>query len=175
MKALLTTLLTLVAISALAQQHDLKPADALKNLDFMKGDWVGKQDFNTQGGTAMTGDATNHINDAIGGRYLCEMLSTSLPGRKPTDTRHFISFDSKAGKYKAWWFTDTSVGPMEFEGDLTGGKLVLLTKPMVTGAGAGTVLRATYEKPADGKLTYMLEMLRDGAWTRLFTTTYSKK
>ncbi|MES1147281.1 MAG: DUF1579 family protein, partial [bacterium] len=99
-------LLSAIALLSVAQQHDLKPAEALKSLEFMKGDWAGKQEFNTQGGAAMTGDATNHISDAIGGRYLCEMLSTSLPGRKPTDTRHFISFDPKTQKYTAWWFTD---------------------------------------------------------------------
>src|ERR1043165_1695933 len=88
---------------ASAQQHDLKPADALKRLAFMKGDWSGKQDFNTQGGPAMSGNATNRIDDAIGGRYLCEMLSTTMPDRKPTDTRHFISYDPKSGKYTAWW------------------------------------------------------------------------
>ncbi|MFI5386044.1 MAG: DUF1579 family protein [Fimbriimonadales bacterium] len=175
MKTVLFVLIVLSAALASAQQHDLKPADALKNLAFMKGDWAGKQEFNPQLGAAMTGDATNHIDDAIGGRYLCEMLSTKLPGRGPTDTRHFISYNPKSGKYTAWWFTDTSVGPMEFEGDLTGSKLVLQTKPMETGAGPGTVLRATYESPADGKLNYTLEMQRNGEWTRLFTATYSRK
>lgn len=175
MKAVLFMLVALTAALTSAQQHDLKPADALKMLAFMRGNWAGKQDFNTQGGPAMSGHATNHIDEVIGGRYLCEMLSTTMPGRKPTDTRHFISYDPKSGKYTAWWFTDTSVGPMEFEGDLAGSKLILQTKPMVTGAGPGTVLRATYESPADGKLTYMLEMQRNGKWTRLFTTTYSRR
>src|SRR5689334_16893678 len=96
MKLLIAFLLFAGALVANAQTHDLKPADALKNLAFMKGDWSGKQEFNTNGGAAMSGDAVNHIDDAIGGRYLCEMLSTTMPGRKPTDTRHFISYDPKS-------------------------------------------------------------------------------
>lgn len=174
MKCLISLFIVAVAALASTQGHDLKPADAMQELAFMKGDWSGTQDFNTQGGPAMSGKATNKIDDAIGGRYLCEMLSTTMPGRKPTDTRHFISFDPKAGLYRAWWFTDTSVGPMEFEGKLTGKKLVLETKPMETGAGPGTVLRATYESPSAGKLTYTLEMQRGGEWIRLFTTTYTR-
>jgi hypothetical protein len=98
------------------------------------------------------------------------MLSTTMPGRKPTDTRHFISYDPKSGKYTAWWFTDTSTGPLEFEGDLADGKLVLLSKPLANGA----ILRATYSG-SDGKLTYLLEMKNGEEWQRLFTTTYTKK
>jgi len=170
MKALFCIFAALAALTAIAQQHDLKSADALKSLAFMKGDWAGKQDFNTQGGPPMSGDAANHIDDAIGGRYLCEMLSTTMPGRGPSDTRHFISFDPKIGKYTAWWFTDTSIGPLEFEGDLSDGKLVLLSKP-----GSPTKFRATYATPTADTLTYTLEMQRDGTWTRLFTTTYKRK
>ncbi len=175
MKAILCSLVAICGCFVQAQQHDLKPAEALKALAFMKGDWTGKQEFNTQGGPPMSGNATNRIDDAIGGRYLCEMLSTTMPGRKPTDTRHFISYDPKSGKYTAWWFTDTSTGPLTFEGDLVGNKLVLNTKPMDSAAGPGTVLRATYESPAADTLTYTLEMQRQGEWTRLFTTTYKRK
>ena len=170
MKAIASVLL-LASSFAFAQQHDLKPAEALAKLSFMKGSWQGKQDFNTQGGAAMVGDASNEISDAIGGRYLCEMLSTKIADRKPTDTRHFISYDPKLGKYTAWWFTDTSVGPLSFEGDLVDSKLVLVSKP---GAG-GTVLRATYESPKPQVLTYTLEMQRDGTWTKLFMTTYGRR
>lgn len=170
MKGILCVFTVAIAMLAGAQGHDLKPADALKNLAFLKGNWEGKQDFNT-GGAPMVGAATNHIDDAIGERYLCEMLSTTLPGRKPSDTRHFISYDPKSSTYRAWWFTDTSVGPMEFEGTLTGQKLVLLNKP----APGGRQLRATYESPVSNTLTYTLEMKDGDNWQRLFTTTYSKK
>lgn len=174
MRPFLFVLLICSALVAYGQQHDVKPADAIKNLAFMKGDWSGKQDFNTNGGPAMSGDATNHIDDAIGGRYLCEMLSTTMPGRKPTDTRHFIGWDPKGEVYRAWWFTDTSSSPLEFEGVLSGSKLVLTSKPVNTGGATGAVLRATYEGSAD-KLTYTLEMKDGDSWRRLFTTTYGRK
>ena len=171
MKSLITLLLVACAAFGSTQEHDLKPVDALKNLSFLKGDWSGKQEFNTQGGPSMSGDATDRIDDAIGGHYLCEMLSTTLPSRKPTDTRHFISFDTKSGTYQAWWFTDTSPAPLEFTGSLEGKKLVLTSKPLANGA----ILVATYECPTDNKLTYTLEMQSNGQTTRLFTSTYSRK
>lgn len=156
---------------AFGQQPAMQPADALSALSFMKGDWAGKQDFNSQGGPAMVGDATDRIDLGIAGKYLCEMLSTTLPGRKPTDTRHFISYDQKSGKYTAWWFNDTSYHPTELSGDLEGKKLVLLSDS----SGAGPVLRATYESPSNNTLTYLLEMKTGEAWTKLFLTTYTRK
>jgi len=152
-------------------QQTPTPANPLDPLSFLTGDWTGKQDFNNQNGPAMAGDATDRIDVCIAGRYLCEMLSTTLPGRKPTDTRHFLSFDKQTGKYTAWWFNDTSTHPTSFTGDLTGGKLVLLSDP----SGPGPVLRATYESPRADSLTFLLEMKTGDTWTKLFLTTYSKK
>jgi hypothetical protein len=166
MKRLVCLLLVIGSSVAFAQQQ---PADALNKLAFMQGDWTGKQDFNT-GGPAMVGDATDKIQPGIAGKYLCEMLSTTLPGRKPTDTRHFISYDKQSGKYTAWWFNDTSYHPMALTGDLTGNKLVLLSDA----SAPGPVLRATYESPSADKLTFLLEMKDGDHWNRLFLTTYMK-
>ena len=160
------------AAAAGAQQPSAVPQnDGLGKLAWMQGDWAGHQDFNTGGDAPMVGDATDRVNVGIAGKYLCEMLSTTLPGRKPTDTRHFISFDPKTNLYSAWWFNDTSIRPMEFSGELAGNKLVLTSNP----AAPGPLLRATYESPADGKLTFLLEMKMGDAWNRLFLTTYSRQ
>ena len=153
-----------------AGQSAIQPTDALARLAFMQGDWAGKQNFNTNGGPAMVGDATDSVALGIAGKYLCETLSTTLPGRKPTDTRHFISFDKQSGKYAAWWFNDTSYHPTLLTGELTGNKLVLMSDP----SGAGPVLRATYESPTPDKLTFQLEMKSGEGWTSLFVTTYQK-
>jgi hypothetical protein len=153
-----------------AAQAAVQPADALAKLAFLQGDWAGKQNFNTNGGPAMVGDATNNIALGIAGKYICETLSTTLPGRKPTDTRHFLSFDKQSGKYTAWWFNDTSYHPTMLTGELTGNKLVLQSDP----AGAGPVLRATYDSPTPNKLTFQVEMKNGDTWTSLFTTTYLK-
>ncbi len=171
MKYFVSVLIAMSSVVALGQQHSVLPADALANLAFMQGEWAGKQNFNTDGGPAMVGDATDRIELGIAGKYLCEMLSTTLPGRKPTDTRHFISFDKQSGKYTAWWFNDTSYHPTQLTGDLTGNKLVLMSDP----SAPGPVLRATYENPAPDKLTFQLEMKNGDAWTDLFLTTYTKK
>src|SRR5580658_10665853 len=156
---------------AFGQPHSIEPADALAKLSFMQGDWAGKQDFDTGGVPAMVGEATDRIETGIAGKYLCEMLSTTLPGRKPTDTRHFISYDKQTGKYTAWWFNDTSYHPMALTGDLTGNKLVLMSDA----SASGPELRATYESPSADKLTFLLEMKNGDSWTRLFLTTYAKK
>ena len=171
MKFMCSLLVASASLLAYGQQQSPPPANPLENLSFMKGDWTGKQNFNNQGGPAMVGDATNRIDLCIAGKYLCEMLSTTLPSRKPTDTRHFISYDKQTGEYTAWWFNDTSTHPTSFTGDLIGGKLVLISDP----SSPGPILRATYESPSADTLTFQLEMKAGDNWTRLFVSTYSKK
>jgi hypothetical protein len=169
MKLLVYFLVAVSGAVALGQQA-MQPADALNKLAFMRGEWAGKQDFNTGGDAAMVGDATDKVEVGIAGKYLCEMLSTTLPGRKPTDTRHFISYDKQSGKYTAWWFNNTSYHPMALTGDLAGNKLVLMSD----GSAPGPVLRATYESTSADKLTFLLEMKDGDKWDRLFLTSYSK-
>jgi hypothetical protein len=171
MKFLIYVFLAVSAALAFGQQPTMQPADALSKLGFMQGDWAGKQVFNTDGGPATVGDATDRIELGIAGKYWCEMLSTTLPGRNPTDTRHFISYDKQSGKYTAWWFNDTSYHPTALTGNLAGGKLVLMSDP----SAPGPLLRATYESPSADKLTFLLEMKNGDTWTSLFLTTYSKK
>jgi hypothetical protein len=156
-----------------AQGHGVQPADGLKVASFLKGNWKGKQDFNTGGGASMVGDATDLIQDAIGGRYLEERLSTTLPGRSPSDTRHFITFDPKVGKFKAWWFNDASVGAMQLEGTCDGSVLVMESSPNPD-APKATVFRATYQKVSDSKLDYKLEIKAGDGWQKLFQTEYTK-
>jgi hypothetical protein len=171
MKFLVCFLFLVSGALALGQQPNVQPADALAKLSFMQGDWAGKQNFDTGGGPAMVGDATDRVELGIANKYICEMLSTTLPGRKPTDTRHFISYDAKTQKYTAWWFNDTSYHPTALTGDLTGSKLVLMSDAVAP----GPVLRATYESPFAGTLTFLLEMKNGDSWTKLFLTTYTKK
>ncbi len=169
MRFMVSFLVAFCALTALGQQQSKPAADGLNGLSFMEGDWSGQQDFNTNGGPAMVGNATDSISVCIEGKYVCEMLSTTLPNRKPTDTRHFISFDKQTGKYTAWWFNDTSVHPMELIGDVFGNKLVLLSDA----SAPGPALRATYERTPDDKLTFLLEMKQGDSWTKLFLTTYA--
>jgi hypothetical protein len=171
MKRVVFFLALCASVPAFGQKPAAKAPNPLDNLSFMMGDWSGKQNFETGGSPAMVGDATDRVQLGIADKYLCEMLSTTLFGRKPTDTRHFISYDKQSGKYTAWWFNDTSTHPSEFAGDLVGKKLVLLSNA----SGAGPVLRATYESPADNTLTFLLEIKQSDSWTKLFLTTYTKK
>ena len=156
---------------AFGQQSASPQTGGLNKLSWMEGDWAGKQDFDTGGGPAMEGDATDQIEIGIEGKYLCEMLSTTLPGRKPTDTRHFVSYDKESNQYNAWWFNDTSTHPMKLSGELSAGKLVLISDP----SAPGPVLRATYTSPAEGKLTFLLEMKTGVSWQKLFLSTYTQK
>jgi len=172
MKIVLGLGLILSSATTFAQQgHNALDGTGIKAISFLEGDWHGKQNFVT-GGPALVGDIVNSIQEAVGGRYLEEKLSTTLPGRKPTDSRHFITFDKKANVYKAWWFNDTSVGPMTLEGTLSDGKLVFQSAP--GGPAGAPVFRATYKSPAAKALEYTFELQTPSGWQLLFTSSYTK-
>ena len=173
MKTYFAALFIAVSACTFAQGHDMKPAEAMKQIQFITGEWKGKQDFVT-GGAPMVGDIVVSAKSVVGSRYIEETLSTTLPGRKPTDSRHMVGFDPKINKYKAWWYNDTNNVPMQLEGNLEGDKLVLMTSPGPDGTNKGPVLRATYEKVSETSMKYMVEMKTADGWQALFHNTYSK-
>jgi hypothetical protein len=116
------------------------------------------------------GKIVNQITEAVGGRYLEEKLATTMPGREPTDVRHYITYDPKAKLYKAWWFNDTAIGPMEFEGNLDGHKLVFETH----GEPGTNKFRATYEETSPTSMKYTFELATGKDWRLLFTSSYTK-
>jgi hypothetical protein len=170
MKVYSVVLLAVASPLCLAQGHDTLNGTGMKEISFLQGDWHGTQNFNT-GGAPMALKISNHIHEAVGGRYLTEELATEVPGKKPTDSRHFITFDPKASMYRAWWFNDTSIGPMELEGTLEQGKLIMTSAGTAPGK---PVFRATYNLKSPDSLEYTLELKRDQDWQLLFKTSYSK-
>lgn len=155
-------------VLALGHQHGSPAAAAMAKVQFLVGDWKGTQTFNIGPGQTMSGLATDFAESAVGGRFIEEHLSTTLEGRKPTDTRHMLGFDPKTGHYVAYWFNDTSPTAMIFDGVLDGSKLVL------TGKGGPMTLRFTYDGSMPDKLTLTFETSTGGAWQKQFTSVYTK-
>jgi hypothetical protein len=141
----------------------------MKQIAFLKGSWVGNQDFNVPSGK-LTAPATDTVADAVQGRYLEEQLTTSMPNRPMSDTRHFISYDIADQKFKAYWFNDTQVGPMELDGTVAGNVLTLQSPP-----DAKHIFRAVYRLNSSGQLTFELSLQAGSEWTKLFTSTYTRK
>ncbi len=171
MKTLFSLAIVSASLISYAQAPKVAQMEGMKAVAFLQGDWHGKQNFNT-GGPPMVGENVNQIRDAVGGLYLEEKLATTLPGRKATDSRHFITFDPTSKKYEAWWFNDSSVGAMQLEGDVQGTKLVMETKS--TGASGEHIFRATYNATTTTSLEYTLELQGPSGWRLLFTSSYTK-
>lgn len=163
----------LAAISLLAvsgsQGHGLKPAEAMKSVAFIAGDWKGTQNFKTPNGD-MTGQATDHAEAAVGGRFIYEQLSTTLPDSKPTDVRHMLCYDPATSKFVAYWFNDTSALPMQLTGIMDGNKLALLNSPRE----GAPQLRFTYENISEHEMAITFEMKQGDNWQLLFRSDYKK-
>ncbi len=169
MTTCLSYLLIVVAPFA-AQGHGNPAPKELDGLRFLVGAWKGKQNFNNPG-APMVGDITLKVHE-FAGRYLEEDLSTTLPGRKPTEVHHMISFDPGTKQFKAWWFNDTSSVPTQLDGSLEGDRLVLLSHPSNPNA---PVLRATYDHVSASALSYKLEMKAGEGWQELFHNDFTRR
>jgi len=155
-----------------AGQHGSKPEEAMTNLGFLVGNWQGKQTFMVGPGNTMVGSATDNAEWAVGGRFIEEHLSTALPNKAATDTRHMLAYDPKSAQYVAYWFNDTSPLPMVLTGKLQGSKLVLQTSG---GSGATQrTLRFTYDGSTSNELSLTFEMETAGTWQVLFKSVYTK-
>ncbi|HLK14226.1 MAG TPA: DUF1579 family protein [Fimbriimonadaceae bacterium] len=161
----------LIGLAAGGQNHGTEPAVAMGKLDFMIGEWKGKQTFYIGNGREMVGDASDHAEWAVGKRFVEEHLSTSLTGRPATDTRHMLAYDPRADQYVAYWFNDTSPLPLVLTGKLNDGKLVLLT---TSPSGGHNQLRFTYDGSTHNELSLTFEMETSGVWQTQFKTVYSK-
>ena len=157
-----------------AGQHETKPEEAMSNLTFLVGDWKGKQTFITANGDNLVGEATDHAEWAVGGRFIEEHLSTTLTNRGPSDARHMLGYDKKTEQYVAYWFNDTSSLPTVLTGKLAGSKLVLQTSSVAPGSTQRTTMRFTYDGSTSGELSLTFEMETAGTWQLLFKTVYSK-
>ncbi len=170
MKIFTTALLAcFVAIGFAQGGHDVnKGAEKLKDISFIVGSWTGKQNFNTPGGGTMAADITSSVTEEIGGRFIQEKTTTTLPNGGKGFAIHMIGYDADSGMYKVWWFNDTSAKPQELQGTFDGTKLVMNTLP-----DAKTTFRATYTK-SDNGWSYQLELKQGDDWRKLFVTNYGK-
>jgi Protein of unknown function (DUF1579) len=171
MKTLMSVILCLLACMALTQGHnENQPSAKLDAVSFLEGNWTGKQNFQMDGGQTMAADITLSVSKEVGGRYMQEKSLTTLPGGRTGSAVHMLAYDAKLGKYKVWWFNDTSVDPQMLTGALQGEKLVMMTGP----EHKGPVMKATYDKVADDHFTYTLQMKTGTTWRTLFVTDYHK-
>jgi hypothetical protein len=171
MKILTSAILIICACVALAQGHnENQPSAKLDAVSFIEGNWTGKQNFQMDGGKTMAADITLSVSKEVGGRYIQEKSTTTLPGGRTGSAIHMLAYDAKLGKYKVWWFNDTSVDPQELTGALEGDKLVMMTGP----DHKGPTMKATYAKEADDHFTYTLQMKTGDTWRTLFITDYHK-
>jgi hypothetical protein len=174
MKLLAVAALSLGFVFSLAQGHNESPAPTkLNDVGFLVGKWAGKQNFHMDNGQTMSADITLTVTQEVGGRFIQEKSTTTLPGGRTGSAVHMLSFDPKAGIYKVWWFNDTSPNPQSLQGSFDGTKLVMMTA--ASEGYQGPTFRATYEKASDSAFNYQLELKNGDSWRTLFVTNYTRQ
>ena len=157
-----------------AQEIDMKAPAEMKNLEFLLGQWTGKETYHF-GGTASKSDGSITATMTMSGRFVQGVHRSTIPNEGPFEGLHLVTYDSVAKKYRAWWFDSASSEPMEMEGSLIGNKLVMTSKPSKAPGMENVIFRSTFEKKSDKSLGFLLEMQMSGNWTTAIEATYTKK
>lgn len=149
------------------------PSAEMKKLEFLLGGARGKEKMLMPGQTMEYSSETTG-EWAIGGAYLSGNYKADIPGYGAMEGSMLMTYDSTSKKYRSWFFSNSSVHPMEMEGAFEGTKLVLISKPFKDMMGTNTY-RITFDSNLSSSPNYWMDMKSGEKWMPLMESTYTKK
>jgi len=164
----------LFAGTVLAQGPSAKVDNEVKKLDFMLGEWSGKETVYMEPGQKPTPvDSAWSIKSYLSGRYLRLDNKSTMPGLGPYEGCLMITFDPVSKKYKAYWFDSMSAEQVIAEGTFENNKLVMMANQM-----QGTTpmsFRITYELKGKSELGFLMESKTGDKFEKAMEGSYKKK
>jgi hypothetical protein len=139
-------------------------AEAYRQFDFWAGDWNVTQQGKQAG--------TNRIERILGG---CALLE-SWAGAGGSRGHSLNYYDAGRGVWHQTW-VDNQGAPLELDGGLMGGSMVLSGETHNAATGGTTMNRLTWTPLPDGKVRQHWEVSGDGGktWTTAFDGLYARK
>lgn len=178
MKLLLSLVVLMTATVCLAQEGmmDMRPPAELKNLEFMLGEWTCElKTYGMGGGGDSTAKATIKTTKTLGDRFYKTEFVTDFEGMGRFEGLQLLSFDPEKKQYRCYWFDGMSSDVLDMSGTMTGGKLVLTSKPTPMPGMGEITFRATYERKPNSEIYFLLEMKQGNEWSKALEGTYKKK
>lgn len=170
----LLSAITAPAMTPPSQDPGMAPPAELKQLDFMIGDWSGKETYHLMGAKT-DATATVSFKKALGNRYIMMSHTAKMPQVGNTEGLMLITYDPAKKKFISWWFDSAGPGTVESEGSLEMGSLTSVSKPtMLEGMGTAA-FRSTFTLKGEREMTFHLEMKSGADWTTFIEGSYKKK
>lgn len=165
--------LALANVATLPQTPDGAPPPEMKQIEFLLGDWSGKETYHMMGQATET-TATINFKKTLVGRYFQMTHKAKMPGFGDTEGLMLVTYDSDKKKFMQYWFDSTAAGSMESEGSLNGNTLLFESKPTMM-MGESVTFRSTFVKKSDKNVTFLLEMKQGEQWATFIEGSYNKK
>ncbi|HZF16685.1 MAG TPA: hypothetical protein VE046_12140 [Steroidobacteraceae bacterium] len=162
--SILFALTTLALADAPVQPPPACSAALYRQFDFWVGDWNVTQNGKPAG--------TNRIDRILGGCALLEHWAGA--GGSVGNSLNY--YDATRAVWHQTWI-DNQGSPLELEGKLAGGNMVLTGNTLDATSGATVINRLTWTPRADGTVRQHWEISTDGAksWTTAFDGLYTRK
>jgi hypothetical protein len=176
MRGILSVFLVLCVTLGLAQDMGMPPipTEELKKVDFLVGEWGGK-DKMFFGGQESESTSKTKGEMVLGGRYIRGVVTYMMAGSPPMEGMHLLTYDPEKKAYVAWWFDSAAPNVMEMSGNFEGDKLVMVSKPVsVPGMTGEQVFRSSWWKKGDKGLMFSLELKTGDTWSKMIEGDYQK-
>jgi hypothetical protein len=169
-----TMLLSASAFAGQGMQMPPPPKE-LSKASFFMGKWVGTEKVHGMGGSPVAAKGSMTGKKMLDNRYIQSMHTMDMGKAGKMEGMHLLSYDSMKKQFMAYWFDSSSPGVMEMSGNFQGNQLVMISKPTeIPGMPAPMVMRATWTKVSNSKLTFKLDS-KDGAkWVPMIEGSYRK-
>lgn len=171
----IAALLTTSAFAGQEPSLNVTPPKELAKVDFFLGKWEGTEKMPDAIGQSVTAKATMVGTKAIGDMYFQSNHVADLGKMGKMQGMHLISYDTFKKKYTAFWFDSSTPGVMEMSGDFEGDKLIMVSKPTeVPGMAQNLIMRATWQRLPQNKLSFLLEMQAGDKWQTVIDGSFKK-
>lgn len=175
LRPLFTTLLLCLSAPLFAQETMAPVPDEMKQTDYLVGHWEGTMKMPTGPGTDMSMKGTIDVDKVLGGRYVREMHKFTGGGMGDMSGMLMLTYDPVAKNWSGWWFDSTAPGAMEMAGQQTGNATVMTSKPTKMAGQTDMVMRSTWTKLSDTKVSFKLEIQEGDKWTVFMSGDFEKK
>ncbi|HVT10904.1 MAG TPA: hypothetical protein VHE55_01450 [Fimbriimonadaceae bacterium] len=141
------------------------PQTALQRLEFLAGEYSGRQILYPPGGKSVSYDAYCTISREACERFVKVEFYAEIPEIGIESFTAFVTFSPRRGTYQMWLFSSSAEEPLHMTGDFRGRDLVLISEPWAMPWGLQR-LRGTFTPRGNGDFEYLTELWTPDGYTR---------
>jgi hypothetical protein len=150
------------------------PQDALRRLEFLSGEYEGRQTLYLTEAAPVTYDAFCTVSREACERFIKAEFVAAVPNIGVESWTAFATYSTRKNCYEMWLFSTASEDPLHMTGDFDGRQFILISDPWSMPWGLQR-LRGTFTPHANGSFEYMTEMWEPDGYTKFRHTVFHRR